>query len=276
MKILVTGANGYLGSGVVKRLCDDGFPVIATDFKNDSIDSRATVVLGDLFDMDDPFSALGKPDVLLHMAWRDGFVHNSPNHLIDLPRHALFLRKMISGGIKRIAVLGTMHEIGFVEGPIDENTPCRPESYYGISKNALRQITKLECDSSNVRFQWFRGFYIVGAMANGNSIFSKIVQAERRGDLTFPFTTGTNQFDFLDYDDFSNYLAKAVEQEKVLGVINICSGRPERLADRVERFIKDNGFKIKLEYGKYPDRVYDSKAVWGDGKKIRQKRTSRA
>ena len=35
-------------------------------------------------------------------------------------------------------------------------------------------------------------------------------------------------------------------------------------------FIKENGYKIKLDYGKFPDRPYDSKAVWGDDKKIRK------
>ena len=45
-------------------------------------------------------------------------------------------------------------------------------------------------------------------------------------------------------------------------------GRPEKLADRVERFIKENGYNIKLDYGKFPDRPYDSKAVWGDDTKI--------
>lgn len=51
-------------------------------------------------------------------------------------------------------------------------------------------------------------------------------------------------------------------------MINICSGHPEKLADRVERFIKDNKYKIKLMYGAFPDRPYDSKAVWGDSRKI--------
>ena len=35
MRVLVTGANGYLGAGVVKQLCDDGVEVIAADFKSD-------------------------------------------------------------------------------------------------------------------------------------------------------------------------------------------------------------------------------------------------
>lgn len=49
---------------------------------------------------------------------------------------------------------------------------------------------------------------------------------------------------------------------------NICSRRPEKLAERVERFIKENNDDIKLQYSMFPDRPYDSKAVWGNGSKI--------
>ena len=80
---------------------------------------------------------------------------------------------------------------------------------------------------------------------------------------------GLNQFAFIDYDEFCKLVADAVEQTEIDGVINICSGRPEKLGDRVERFIKENGFDITLKYGAFPDRPYDSKAIWGDDFKIR-------
>ena len=60
-----------------------------------------------------------------------------------------------------------------------------------------------------------------------------------------------------------------MKQDEVNGIINICSGRPEKLADRVERFIIENNFNIKLKYGAFPDRPYDSKAIWGDDFKIK-------
>ena len=67
MKVLVTGANGYLGAGVVKQLLDDGIEVIATDFKDDYIDKRADIRLADLFALEDPYTFFGEPDVILHM-----------------------------------------------------------------------------------------------------------------------------------------------------------------------------------------------------------------
>lgn len=119
-------------------------------------------------------------------------------------------------------------------------------------------------------WQWLRGYYIVGHSEFGCSIFSKITAAEKEGKTEFPFTMGQNQFDFIDYDDFCAQVAAAVGQDEINGIINICSGKPEKLADRVERFIKENGYGIKLKYGAFPDRPYDSKAVWGDNKKITQ------
>lgn len=270
MRILVTGANGYLGQGVVKSLLDKGIYVVATDFKTTNVDERAEKKDCDLFSVKDPFSYFEKPDILLHMAWRDGFVHYSENHIADLPKHYHFLKQIIDSGIKKISVMGTMHEIGFYEGSINENTVCHPLSLYGIAKDALRNCVMMMTSEKNKKWQWLRGYYIVGHSEFGCSIFSKITAAEKEGKKEFPFTMGQNQFDFLDYDVFCNQVATTVCQDKINGIINICSGKPEKLADRVERFIRENGFHIKLKYGAFPDRPYDSKAVWGDNNKIKQ------
>lgn len=58
-------------------------------------------------------------------------------------------------------------------------------------------------------------------------------------------------------------------QDKVNGIINCCSGKPVTLAEQVETFIKEHGFDIKLEYGAFPDRPYDSPVIYGDDKKIK-------
>ncbi len=268
MRILVTGANGYLGQGIVKALLDRGNDVIAADFATQHIDDRAEKMNCNLFEVNDPFSYFGKPDVLLHLAWRDGFKHYSDAHIDDLPNHYHFIKTMIESGVKRVAVMGSMHEIGFFEGSINENTPANPVTPYGIAKLALRQITSVLCKQKNVKFQWLRGYYIVGNSKYGSSIFSKITAAVENGETEFPFTMGQNQYDFVDYAVFCNDVAAAVGQDKVLGIIEITSGKPEKLADRVERFIKENHYNIKLKYGAFPDRPYDSKAVWGDSKKI--------
>ena len=202
MKILVTGANGYLGQGIVKAIIDGGNEVIAVDFKTDLVDSRAEKIACNLFEIDNPYEYFGKPDALLHLAWRDGFVHYSNAHIDDLSGHFAFIKQMADAGIKQIAVMGSMHEIGFFEGSINENTPCHPTTPYGISKNALRDLTQMICKQKNIVFQWLRGFYIVGNSRYGSSIFSKITAAAEEGKVEFPFTLGQNQYDFIDYPDF--------------------------------------------------------------------------
>lgn len=270
MKILVTGANGYLGQGIVKQLLNDGQEVIAADFTANNIDSRAKVMECDLFSVTNPYEYFGEPDVLLHLAWRNGFVHNALSHIEDLPYHYKFLKAFFDAGVSQVAVLGTMHEVGFFEGSINENTPTNPQSLYGIAKDALRNAVKVMANGTNTVVQWVRGYYIVGNSQFGCSIFSKITAAEKEGKTEFPFTTGQNQWDFVDYPDFCNQVAKIVQQKDVTGIINACSGHPEKLADRVERFIRENNYKIKLAYGTFPDRPYDSKAVWGNDSKIKK------
>lgn len=270
MKILVTGANGYLGTGIVDKILSRGHEVVATDLATNYVNNLANKMVCNLFEIDNPYEYFGKPDVLLHLAWRDGFVHYSDSHIIDLPKHYMFIKKMAEGGCKQIAVLGSMHEIGFYEGSINEETPCCPITPYGIGKNALRNLTKIICEQNHSVFQWLRGYYIVGNSKFGCSIFSKITAAVAEGKEEFPFTMGQNQYDFIDYEKFTEQVAATICQNKINGIINICSGRPEKLADRVERFIKENNYSIKLKYGVFPDRPYDSKAVWGNGEKIEE------
>ena len=268
MKILVTGANGYLGQGIVKAILEGGNQVIAVDFNVNHVDERAEKVPCNLFEIENPYNYFGKPDALLHLAWRDGFVHYSNAHIDDLPKHYAFIKAFADEGCKHIAVMGSMHEVGFFEGSINENTPCHPTTPYGIAKNALRDLTAMVCKQNNAVFQWMRGYYIVGNSKYGSSIFSKITAAVEEGKKEFPFTLGQNQYDFIDYSQFCDQVAAVVGQNQEQGIINICSGRPEKLADRVERFIKDNNYNIRLKYGAFPDRPYDSKAIWGDSSKI--------
>ena len=243
--ILVTGAAGYIGRHVVKTALDMGYRVIASDF-----------------------AALGRPDVCIHLAWRDGFRHNASSHMKDLSSHVAFLNNMAAGGLPALTVMGTMHEVGYWEGVIQEDTPCNPLSQYGIAKNALRQSLMLSLKDSPCRLHWLRAYYITGDEAHGSSIFAKITQAELDGKKTFPFTSGKNLYDFIDLDRLATMIVAASVQDKIDGIINVCTGQPQSLADRVEQFLRDKNYKIRLDYGAFPDRPYDSPGVWGDPAKI--------
>lgn len=270
-KIVVTGAGGYIGRHVVSSLLDMGHSVTAVDINTELIDKRAKVINLSIFDNNkDIFRVLGEPDVCVHMAWRNGFVHNADTHMGDLSGHFTFIKNMIDGGLKNIAVMGTMHEVGYWEGAIDETTPCNPLSQYGISKNALRQATLQLTEGKDVNVYWLRAYYILGDDTKNHSIFTKILEADENGQDFFPFTTGKNLYDFITVDELSKQIASAVSQGEITGIINVCTGRPLSLAERMEQFIEEHNLSIKLKYGAYPDRPYDSPGTWGNPDKINE------
>lgn len=271
MKLIVTGGNGYVGSHVIKVLLDMGHEVLVCDIASDSVDKRAQFIDVNIFEeRKDIYDALGRPDICLHLAWRNGFVHNAPTQMGDLSAHYRFLTAMIDGGLKHLAVMGSMHEVGYWEGKIDENTPCNPLSQYGIAKDALRRSMTLYCKDHGVILQWLRGFYIYGDDQRNHSIFTKLLEAEKKGQEWFPFTTGKTKYDFITVEDLATQIACAITQDEITGIINCCSGDPISLADKIEGYIKENNLKIKLDYGKYPDRPYDSPIIYGDASKIKQ------
>jgi dTDP-6-deoxy-L-talose 4-dehydrogenase (NAD+) len=265
MKILVTGSSGYIGRHVVVSCLNLGHEVYVSDFSYKGLDERAKRVEAPLFSGDkDIFDQLGRPDVLIHLAWRDGFVHNSNAHMKDLSDHVCFLNKMIDSGLKYLTVMGSMHEIGFWEGEVDAETPCNPMSMYGIAKNALRQELMLYTQNKPISFHWLRAFYIYGDDAHGSSIFSKLYQANEDGKTTFPFTSGKALYDFISIYELADMIAKASTQDTYNGIINVCTGKPISLADKVESYIIEKGMNIKLDYGAFPDRPYDSSGIWGN------------
>ncbi len=270
-RILVTGAGGYIGRHVVTALLDMGAEVIAADIRLEGVDARAIRVEEDIFSKEPGlFERLNKPDACIHLAWRDGFVHNSDKHMECLSDHYHFIRQITSEGLRQIAVMGTMHEVGYWEGAIDENTPCNPISLYGIAKDALRRAVFAMFKDTDVKVQWLRAYYIYGDDARSASIFGKIVAANERGQELFPFTSGKNKYDFISVDELGRLLAACIMQDEILGIINCCTGEPVSLAEEVESFIQRRGLKIRLQYGAFPDRPYDSPGVWGDAEKIKK------
>lgn len=268
MKIAITGANGYIGTHVVKKAVELGHEVIAVDRNCDRIKEKCIKITCNIFDEKKLYEFIGSPDVLIHLAWEDGFILNSYKHIENVGKHFQFLSNLINCGLKHLVVMGSMHEIGYYEGMVTEDVKLSPINLYGISKHLLRvSLDKLTYDNDFV-FQWIRGFYLTGDDEMNKSVFQKILCSAEEGKKSFPFTSGKNRFDFIDVNLFAENLIKISTQTKITGIINNCSGKPTELGEKVEEFIKNNNLDIELEYGAFPERDDESTGIWGSVEKL--------
>jgi len=270
LKIVVTGANGYIGYHLVKELLDNGHEVIASDLRCDRIDNRAQVYDGDIFDESINFyQEWEEPDVVIHLACKDVPVHNSMWHVEYISKNFKFLKNLIDAGLKQVITIGSMHDVGYFVGAIDENTPANPQTFYGVSKDTLRRLMQIYVKDKDVTYQHLRFYYTYGDdLQSSGSIFSKILQMEKEGKESFPFTDGKNQFDYIKIDELAKQIRAVAEQKEIDGIINCCTGKPVSIKDKVEEFLQENNLKIKPDFGKFPSRPYDSPCIYGDSKKI--------
>jgi dTDP-6-deoxy-L-talose 4-dehydrogenase (NAD+) len=263
--VLVTGAAGYVGRHVVTSLLDMDFDVVAVARPGNTrgIDPRARIVEADVLSPDVDVAALvdARTRVAVHLAWQDGFAHNAMSHMLRLSDHFRFLTALVDAGVPRLAPLGTMHEIGYWEGGITASTPTNPRSMYGIAKDTLRRAVFLALPETEIA--WLRCYYIYGDDRANNSIFTRLLEAVDEGKTTMPFTTGKNKYDFIRVEELGRQIAVAATTNGFTGIINCSTGEPVSLAEKVEGFIAENRLPISLDYGAFPDRPYDSPAVWG-------------
>lgn len=272
---MVTGADGYIGSHVIAELVKhkERFDITAAVLDVDSYETK-NGVKSVSFDFtadhscEDLYDKLGCPEICIHLAWRDGFVHNSPKHIEDISCHFNFLKNLADHGTAQFAVAGSFREYGNVNGMVDIDSFTYPENMYMLSKLMLKRSLEIYFTGKDICLQWFRPFTVYGDEEKNHSVLSKIIMWEREGKKTFPFTDGTEQYDYIEINELARQITAIVSQREIDGVIDCCSGVPTKFGDMVEKFISDNHFKIRPEYGAFPSRNYDSRVVYGDSGKI--------
>jgi dTDP-6-deoxy-L-talose 4-dehydrogenase (NAD+) len=281
MKLLVTGATGFIGNHLVAQALRQGheITVIARD--------KTAVLKADwgnqvaIIEADIEQSAMQWPDsiashdALIHLAW-SGLPNYQANFHLDqvLPAHKQFLQSMIEAEIKHILVTGTCLEYGKQEGQLTESMQVFPDIPYAQAKEQLRQWLVSMQKQQFFKLQWCRLFYTYGSGQNPKSLLSQLEKAIENGDPVFNMSGGEQLRDYLPVELVAQYLLKVLERQDFNGILNICSGQPITILDLVKQLINERQSKIKLNLGYYPYPDYEAMAFWGDAKKLKKWVTS--
>jgi dTDP-6-deoxy-L-talose 4-dehydrogenase (NAD+) len=275
MKVLVSGATGFIGNHVVKALLSEGNQVIATSKEAtkarrqswfDQVD-YIPLAIGQL--PADLFSALGAPDCLVHLAWQGLPNYDDLYHIeANLFENYCFVKKLVENGLKHIAVAGTCLEYGMQSGALDEEMLPDPTTPYGVAKNSLRVFLEQLQRKFPFRLDWIRLFYTYGKGQRADSILSLLDAALDRNDTVFNMSGGEQLRDYLPVSDVARILVRIISQSQVSGIINCCSGRPISIRRLVEAHLAKKEKTIRLNLGHYPYPEYEPMAFWGDTTKL--------
>jgi dTDP-6-deoxy-L-talose 4-dehydrogenase (NAD+) len=270
MKVAVTGARGFVGRHVLDALVQRGVEVIATE-RPGVVRDRPAAAISRWIALDiarppeNPFEALGHPDVLLHLAW-DGLPnYRSLDHFeIELPRQYAFLSSAIRNGLPALVTAGTCFEYGQQSGPLPADRETRPANAYGFAKDVLRKKLQYLKAAHPFRLTWARLFYMYGDGQPATSLFPALKAAVAAGQPRFPMSGGEQLRDYLPVSEVARRLADLAVTRGDPGPINICSGQPVSVRRLVESWIEQNGWKIEPKYGEMPYPDYEPMAFWGD------------
>jgi nucleoside-diphosphate-sugar epimerase len=271
MKIAVTGASGFIGRNVVAALARNSDVELVASSRSAGVALVPGVrhVALDMAEPEDAFDRLGRPDVLVHLAWNGLPNYRSLHHFeTELPAQYRFLRGLVDDGLTRLVVAGTCYEYGMQSGALEETMAGLPTNPYALAKLTLHK--QLEFLKAQVPFAltWARLFYAYGEGQAPSSIYSLLRAAVARGDARFPMSAGEQLRDFLPIETVSGYLATLARQDGDVGIVNICSGQPTSIRSLVERWLADNGWSIALDLGHYPYPDYEPLAFWGSAAKL--------
>lgn len=270
MKILVTGATGFVGSYVIKELLKNNIKVIATDrdiTKAKSRDwySEVEFVVCDISNVtEEVVTKFSEADKLIHLAWE-----GLPNYkaLFHFERNLFvqygFLKKMVEIGIKDISVSGTCFEYGIKEGALSVDMLPDPQNPYALAKDTLRKFLQQLQLHHPFKLKWIRLFYTYGKGQMGTSLLSQLETAVANGDKEFNMSGGEQLRDYLPVEQMAEKIANFCYDDELNGIVNCCSGKPISVKRLVEEYILRNGYDIKLNFGFYPYPDYEAMAFWG-------------
>lgn len=261
MRLLVTGAGGFLGSAVVHAALERGWQVFALSRRADpprlaKLPIRPAIIVGDLADPDGPQRLVERvrPDAIVHTAWwgLDAASRVSPSQIeLNLLPTVRLIEASIAAGVNSFVGIGSQAEYGNKGGHIDEAVLPEPKTAYGAAKLAAFHLGQALAASSAMRFAWLRLFATYGPGDNGSwlipSVISQLARHER-----LALTPGTQRWDYLYIDDAARGILATIASEDACGVFNLASGEAVTVRSIVERIRDLVAPGLQLDFGQRP------------------------
>ena len=176
---------------------------------------------------------------------------------------------MVLNGLKDFSIIGTCLEYGLKEGCLSETLQTDPVTPYGLAKDTLRKFIHELNKKIDFKFKWIRLFYIYGKGQNPYSLFSQLDRALENKERVFNMSGGEQLRDYLPVELVAKYIVKIALQNKYIGNINCCSGKPISIRTFIEDYLKKKNKTINLNLGYYSYPVYEPMAFWGNDSKLK-------
>ncbi|MBI4165285.1 MAG: NAD(P)-dependent oxidoreductase [Acidobacteria bacterium] len=250
MRVLVTGAAGFVGSHVTRQIVQEGHEVTAVILPGEStqrladITNRLSVIPLDLREGGAVSELVGttRPECAMHMAWyaAPGKYWTAPENL-DCVSMTLTLAQVLAGaGCARLVGAGSCAEYDWGYGFLSENiTPLKPHTLYGSCKNAARQMLEAYCAQTGMNFAWTRLFYLYGPGEAPERLVPSVATALLDGK-TARCGSGRQIRDFLHIRDVASAIW-AVARSAVTGPVNVGSGEPVSVRTIVDTIARQVG-----------------------------------